>query len=74
MRKAYKDYVFDKLYKEFTRRFSDSLFTVDEEDERKIKDALISHALIWDTKMKYDRNWIWKRVKRSIASPTFWFL
>lgn len=64
-----KPYKRHGLYEEFTRRFSDSLFTIDENDERKVKDALERNGESWATKMKYDRNWIWKRVKRNVASP-----
>ncbi|CAO3630452.1 unnamed protein product [Mucor hiemalis] len=67
-----KPYKRHGLYKEFTRRFSDSLFKIDEEDERKVKEALLTHGLSWDTKMKYDRNWIWKRSGRTLFDKFAW--
>lgn len=35
------------LYMEFTQRFSDSLFSVDEDDKKKVEEGLINHGLTW---------------------------
>ncbi|KAL9536765.1 hypothetical protein MBANPS3_012383, partial [Mucor bainieri] len=64
-----KPYKRHGLYKEFTRKFSETLFTLDEEDVKKVKQALSSKGESWETKMKYDRGWVWKRVKRRVADP-----
>jgi len=66
-----KPYKRHGLYKEFTRKFSESLFTtVDEEDVKKVKQALARKGEeSWESKMKYDRGWVWKRVKRRVADP-----
>jgi hypothetical protein len=57
------------LYKEFTQRFSDSLFIMDEEDKKAVEEVLIKNGESWELKMKYDRSWVLKRVKRKVAPP-----
>lgn len=57
------------LLKEFSRRFSESLFVLDEEDVKKVKLALEANGESWDKKMKYDRQWFWKRAKHNVLSP-----
>ncbi|CEP11895.1 hypothetical protein [Parasitella parasitica] len=73
MIKPYKKHT---LYKQFTRKFSESLFTIDENDKESIirafelekrKDPNFPHT--WESKMKYDRTWLWKRVRRKVAPP-----
>lgn len=66
MIKPYKKHT---LYKEFTQRFSESLFVFDEEDKMTVTEALRRNSLSWDEKMKYDRTWILKRVRRKVPSP-----
>lgn len=71
-----KPYKRHSLYKQFTRKFSERLFTIDETDKakiieafrlEKIRDPSFSHT--WDSKMKYDCAWLWKRVRRWVSSP-----
>ncbi|KAK4510791.1 uncharacterized protein ATC70_005224 [Mucor velutinosus] len=71
-----KPYKRHTLYKQFTRKFSESLFTIDETDKEKViaafaqkrlKNPSFSHA--WDSKMKYDRAWLWRRVRRKVSAP-----
>ncbi|KAI7875757.1 uncharacterized protein EV154DRAFT_606811 [Mucor mucedo] len=64
-----KPYKRHTLYKEFVRRFSGSLFIMDEEDQDIVKKALETNGLSWDNKLKYDRTWILKRVRRKVPSP-----
>ena len=64
-----KPYKRHGLYKEFTRKFSDSLFTIDEDDKKNVESVLLENGQTWDNEMKYERNWLWERVKRKVASP-----
>ncbi|KAL9536874.1 hypothetical protein MBANPS3_012294 [Mucor bainieri] len=64
-----KPYKKHGLYDEFTRKFSESLFTLDEEDVEKVTRALISKGESWESKLKYERSWVLKRVKRRVADP-----
>ncbi|KAI7878129.1 uncharacterized protein EV154DRAFT_606504 [Mucor mucedo] len=66
MIKPYKQH---GLYKEFMQRFSDSLFVLDEADKALVTKALQDNNETWEMKMKYDRKWLWERVKRKISSP-----
>lgn len=47
-----KPYKRHGLYREFTKKFSKSLFTVDEEDVKKVKEALASKGECWENKIK----------------------
>lgn len=71
-----KPYKRHTLYKQFTRKFSESLFTIDETDKEKViaafaqkrlRDPSFTHT--WDSKMKYDRAWLWRRVRRKVSAP-----
>ncbi|CEP18318.1 hypothetical protein [Parasitella parasitica] len=64
------------LYKSFTRKFSESLFTIDEDDKSKIIEAFAKAKAAdhqfphdWESKMKYYRGWLWKRVRRKVSPP-----
>ncbi|KAG2211860.1 hypothetical protein INT47_004547 [Mucor saturninus] len=64
-----KPYERHTFYKEFVRRFSESLFVMDEQDQDIVKKTLETYGLSWDNKIKYDRTWILKRVRRKVPSP-----
>ncbi|CEP10953.1 hypothetical protein [Parasitella parasitica] len=73
MIKSYKKH---SIYKDFTRKFNESLFTIDEDDKAKImktfaKAKAENHQFPhdWESKMKYDREWLWKRVRRKMPPP-----
>lgn len=58
-----KPYKRHSLYKQFTRKLSESLFTIDETDKAKIIEAFRIENIrrprffcSWDSKMKYDRS------------------
>ncbi|CEP13325.1 hypothetical protein [Parasitella parasitica] len=66
-----KPYKKHSLYKSFTRKFSESLFTIDEDDKSKIIEAFAKAKAAdhqfphdWESKMKYDRGWLWKRFQQ----------
>lgn len=50
-----KPYKRHGLYKEFTVRFSDALFTIDNDNKTKVEQALIKHGETWNHKWKYER-------------------
>ncbi|CEP10125.1 hypothetical protein [Parasitella parasitica] len=71
-----KPYKKHSLYKSFTRKFSESLFTIDEDDKSKIIEAFAKAKAAdhqfphdWESKMKYYRGWLWKRVRRKVSPP-----
>jgi hypothetical protein len=64
-----KPYKKHGLYKLFTRKFIEALSIVDEEDKKKVPEALLTRNEIWDDKLMYEPRWLWKRVKRKVASP-----
>ncbi|KAG2192557.1 hypothetical protein INT47_012781 [Mucor saturninus] len=58
------------LQVEFSRRFRDVLLVLDAEDKTKVEKVLKENmGTTSDEKMKYDSDWIWKRVKRRVREP-----